>query len=230
MLEELKELVCQANLDLVRRGLVFETWGNVSGVDRGSGNMVIKPSGLPYDEMTPRHMVVVSLQSGKVAEGDLNPSSDTPTHLTLYRALNVIGGVVHTHSLYATAWAQARRGIPVLGTTHADHFHGAVPCTRRMRSKEIHADYEANTGKVIVERLAELDVQEFPAVLVSDHGPFAWGAGPAEAVANAAALEQIARLASETLHLEPYAPPISRELLDKHFTRKHGPDKYYGQE
>ena len=229
MLDDLKKRVCQANLELVARGLVFDTWGNVSGADRQAGCLVIKPSGVPYDGMKPKHMVVVSLESGEVIEGDLRPSSDTPTHLVLYRAFQAIGGVVHTHSLYATAWAQARKDIPPLGTTHADHFHGPVPCTRLMKAPEIESDYELNTGKVIVERLAGLDVQEFPAVLVADHGPFAWGPTLAAALHAAATLEHVARLASETVRIEPYSPSVSQALLDKHFTRKHGPNSYYGQ-
>lgn len=229
MLDDLKKRVCQANLELVTRGLVFETWGNVSGVDRQVGSLVIKPSGVAYDGMKPRHMVVVSLESGEVIEGDLRPSSDTPTHLVLYQAFQAIGGVVHTHSLYATAWAQARKDIPALGTTHADFFHGPVPCTRLMKAPEIESDYELNTGKVIVERLDGLDVREFPAVLVADHGPFAWGPTLAAAVNAAATLEHVARLASETVRIQPYSPSVSQALLDKHFTRKHGPDSYYGQ-
>jgi L-ribulose-5-phosphate 4-epimerase len=229
MLEDLKKLVCQANLDLVQQGLVFKTWGNVSGVDRPAGAMVIKPSGVPYSEMKPRHMVVVSLSTGIVTEGDLRPSSDTPTHLELYRAFQAIGGVVHTHSPYATAWAQAIRSIPPFGTTHADHFRGPVPVTRVMTDEEIAADYEINTGKIIVEAMTGLDPRELPGVLVADHGPFAWGPTSELAVESAAVLEQIAYLASLTRQVEPYPGFISRELLDKHFLRKHGPGSYYGQ-
>ena len=230
MLEDLKKSVCQANLELVTRGLVFETWGNVSGVDWEAQAVVIKPSGVPYDEMAPKHMVVVSLDSGERIEGDLNPSSDTATHLAIYRALDDVGGVVHTHSICATAWAQARRDIPPLGTTHADHCYGPVPCTRLLTDEEITGDYVVNTGKVIVERMAGLKAVHVPAVLVADHGPFAWGVDPREAVRAAATLEQIARLASETLRIEPYVPAVSTALLDQHFLRKHGPKSSYGQE
>lgn len=229
MLEDLKKQVCEANLRLVAEGLVVQTFGNVSGVDRAGGNVVIKPSGVPYDEMKPKHMVVVSLKTGKVVEGDLRPSSDTPSHIELYRALKGIGGVVHTHSLYATAWAQSCRELPVLGTTHADYFYGPVPITRTLTAEEVHRDYEANTGKVIVERFASLDPLQMPAVLVAGHGPFVWGPSPDKAVENAVALEYIAHLASETLRIDPYPKPIPGELLDKHFLRKHGPDAYYGQ-
>jgi len=229
MLEELKQNVCEANRRLVREGLVIHTWGNVSGVDRASGNVVIKPSGVSYDGMTPGHMVVVSLATGKVVEGDLKPSSDTPTHLVLYRAFKEIGGIVHTHSLYATAWAQAQREIPALGTTHADYFRGPVPCTRSLATKEIKNDYEANTGRVIVERFKKLDPLHFPGVLVASHAPFAWGSSLEKAVENAIVLEHLARLASETLRVKPSAKPMPRALLDKHFLRKHGPDAYYGQ-
>ena len=229
MLEELKQQVCEANLRLVAEGLVLQTWGNVSGIDRASGHVVIKPSGVSYRHMKPGHMVVVSLETGKVVEGTLNPSSDTPTHLVLYRAFLAIGGIVHTHSLYATAWAQARREIPALGTTHADHFRGPVPCTRPMTSTEIRGDYEVNTGKVIVERLARLDALACPAVLVSSHGPFTWGRTAVDAVDNAVVLEFLARLASETRRVSPRARPMPGVLLDKHFLRKHGPGAYYGQ-
>lgn len=229
MLEDLKRAVCQANLELINRDLVFETWGNVSGVDRHGGRMVIKPSGLPYGEMKPKHMVVVSLATGERVEGELNPSSDTPTHLALYRAFDAIGGVVHTHSLCATAWAQARREIPVLGTTHADYFYGPVPCTRTLTAEEIQGEYEANTGAVIAERFAELSPRDFAAVLVADHGPFTWGPTAQAAVQAAAVLERVAELASKSLQIEPYPRIVSQELLDKHFLRKHGPDSYYGQ-
>jgi len=229
MLEELKKQVCKANLDLVKEGLVIQTWGNVSGVDRASGNMVIKPSGVPYDRMKPGHMVVVSLETGRVVEGDLKPSSDTPTHRILYRAFKSIGGVVHTHSLYATAWAQARREIPPLGTTHADYFHGPVPCTRLLTAREIKSEYEANTGHVIVEKFRKVDPLRFPGVLVASHAPFAWGETVEKAVENAAVLEHLARLASETLRVKPSVRPMQKVLLDKHFLRKHGPGAYYGQ-
>lgn len=229
MLEKLKRAVCRANLDLVREGLVMQTFGNVSGVDRERDLVVIKPSGVPYEGMKPDHMVVVSLADGRVVEGRYRPSSDTPTHLVLYRAFGGVGGIVHTHSVQATAWAQARREIPPLGTTHADFCHGPVPCTRLMTSQEIQTDYEANTGRVIVERFRGLDPRSFPAVLVASHGPFAWGKDAAEAVHHAAILEYLARLASETERLQPTIKPMQRALLDKHFLRKHGPGAYYGQ-
>ncbi len=228
MLEDLKRRVCDANLQLVDEGLVIQTWGNVSGVDRASGCAVIKPSGVPYSEMKPHHMVVVSLD-GTVVEGDLRPSSDTPTHVLLYRAFPEIGGVVHTHSLYATVWAQARRDIPALGTTHADYFYGPVPCTRLLTPAEITHDYEANTGAVIAERFAGVDPLHFPGVLVASHAPFAWGATVEKAVENAVVLEYMARLASETLRIAATVEPMQQELLDKHFLRKHGPGAYYGQ-
>jgi len=229
MLEELKQQVCDANLQLVREGLVIQTFGNVSGVDRVSGNIVIKPSGVAYDAMQPKHMVVVSLATGQVVEGKLRPSSDTPTHVVLYRAFRNIAGVVHTHSFSATAWAQARREIPALGTTHADYFYGPVPVTRLLTTPEIKEDYEANTGNVIVERFRKLDPLQMPAVVVANHGPFAWGRSLNDAVHNAVALEYCARLASETLRLRPASKPMPAALLDKHFLRKHGTDAYYGQ-
>ena len=229
MLEQLKQQVCETNLQLVREGLVIQTFGNVSGVDRASGNIVIKPSGVAYDMMKPKHMVVVSLASGQVLEGKLRPSSDTPMHLVLYRAFPAIAGVAHTHSFYATAWAQARREIPAFGTTHADFFYGPVPVTRPLTAKEIKTNYESNTGKVIVERFRKLDPGALPAVLVANHGPFAWGATLAKAVENAVALEYCARLASETLQLRPASKPMPAALLDKHFLRKHGTGAYYGQ-
>jgi len=229
MLEELKRQVCDANLQLVHDGLVIQTWGNVSGLDRAQGLVVIKPSGVSYDAMRPEHMVVVQLGSGQIVEGTLKPSSDTATHLELYRAFAEIGGIVHTHSLYATAWAQAQREIPALGTTHADYFYGPVPCTRQMTPAEIESEYELNTGKVIVKRFATLDPMQKPAVLVASHAPFVWGASVAKAVENALVLEYVARLASETLVANPSAGPMQSELLDKHFLRKHGPGAYYGQ-
>ena len=229
MLEELKRQVCDANLQLVHDGLVIQTWGNVSGLDRAQGLVVIKPSGVSYDAMRPEHMVVVQLGSGQIVEGTLKPSSDTATHLELYRAFAEIGGIVHTHSLYATAWAQAQREIPALGTTHADYFYGPVPCTRQMTPAEIESEYELNTGKVIVKRFATLDPMQKPAVLVASHAPFVWGASVAKAVENALVLEYLARLASETLVANPSAGPMQSELLDKHFLRKHGPGAYYGQ-
>lgn len=229
MLTELKQQVCEANLALVKEGLVIQTWGNVSGIDRARGLVVIKPSGVPYDQMRPKHMVVVALDTGNVVEGSLNPSSDTATHLVLYRAFQAVCGIVHTHSLYATAWAQARRELPALGTTHADYFHGPIPCTRLLKPGEIESDYEANTGKVIVETFAGRDPLSCPAVLVASHGPFAWGDSVGGAVHNAVVFEHLARLASETLRLFPSAKPMQQVLLDQHFFRKHGPGAYYGQ-
>ncbi|MDE3068834.1 MAG: L-ribulose-5-phosphate 4-epimerase [Verrucomicrobiota bacterium] len=229
MFEKLKAEVCRANLDLVAEGLVIQTWGNASGVDRERGVMVIKPSGVPYDGMKPEHMVVVSLGDGGAVEGNLRPSSDTPTHLELYRAFRDIGGVVHTHSLYATAWAQARRKIPSYGTTQADYWFGDVPCTRLLTPREIKNDYEKNTGRVIMETFRKLNPLEHPAVLVASHGPFTWGRDVQEAVHNAAMLEFVARLAGETLRLAPKTRSMQRALLDKHFLRKHGPAAYYGQ-
>ncbi|MHC4561627.1 MAG: L-ribulose-5-phosphate 4-epimerase AraD [Planctomycetota bacterium] len=229
MLDELKQRVCQANRDLVAEGLVAGTFGNVSGIDRDTGIVAIKPSGVGYDQMTPDQMVLVSLESGDVVEGELRPSSDAPTHLALYRAFGQIGGVIHTHSLHATAWAQACREIPPLGTTHADHFYGPIPCTRPLSAEEIADNYEANTGAVIVERFAEIPPLQMPAVLVVSHGPFAWGETVATAVRNAVALEIVARMAAETVRISPDVAGIDRALLDKHFLRKHGPGSYYGQ-
>ena len=229
MLDALKRDVCRANLDLVQAGLVVATWGNASGIDRQRGLVVIKPSGVPYAGMTPRHMVVVSLRDGKVVEGQFKPSSDTPTHLVLYRAFPSIGAVVHTHSLYATAWAQAKKDLPSYGTTQADYCYGDVPCTRLLTAAEIRSDYEANTGHVIVERFKRLDPLQHPAVLVASHGPYAWGKNVTDAVHNAVVLEFLARLASETLRLNPNLKPMQPALLGKHFLRKHGPNAYYGQ-
>ncbi|HPC61188.1 MAG TPA: L-ribulose-5-phosphate 4-epimerase [Verrucomicrobiota bacterium] len=229
MLDELKRRVCEANLELVSTGLVIQTWGNVSGIDRRQGLVVIKPSGVPYAKMRPRHMVVVSLETGAVVEGGLNPSSDTPTHLVLYRAFRDVGGIVHTHSLYATAWAQTCRNVPALGTTHADYFHGPIPCTRRLTSAEIQGAYEAETGHVIVETFRRRDPLSCPGVLVASHGPFAWGKTASDAVHNAIVLEHVVRLAAETLRVFPSAKPMQQALLDKHFLRKHGPGAYYGQ-
>ncbi len=229
MLEALKKEVCEANLQLVKEGLVVQTFGNASAVDRGKGLMVIKPSGVPYDEMQPKHMVVVSLESGKVVEGKLNPSSDTPTHLVLYRAFQAVGGIVHTHSFYATAWAQSCQELPAFGTTHADYFDGPVPCSRLLRNEEITSEYEANTGKVIVEAFASRDPLACPAALVASHAPFTWGKTVGEAVHNAVILEHLARLASETLRVFPSSKPMQQVLLEKHFYRKHGPGAYYGQ-
>jgi len=227
MLEKLKEEVFRANLDLVRHGLVIMTWGNVSGIDRESGLMVIKPSGVSYDRMTAADMVVTDLD-GNVMEGTLNPSTDAPTHRALYRAFPWAGGIVHTHSTYATAWAQACRPVPCLGTTHADHFYGAVPVTRELTEKETADDYEYNTGLIIAEALKGSDPMSMPAVLVASHGPFTWGATPADAVHNAVVLEEVARMAAISATL---ADPkeIDRHLLDRHYLRKHGKNAYYGQ-
>jgi L-ribulose-5-phosphate 4-epimerase len=229
MLTKLKQRVCQANLDLVKQRLVIQTWGNASAIDRAKGCIVIKPSGVPYEKMKPEHMVVVALDSGEVLEGKLQPSSDTATHLILYRAFEGIGGIVHTHSLHATAWAQSGREIPALGTTHADYFHGPVPCTRLLTHSEIGADYEVNTGQVILETFRRRDPLACPAVLVASHGPFAWGKTVEEAVHNAVVLEHLVLLAGETLRLFPSTKPMQQVLLDKHFFRKHGPGAYYGQ-
>lgn len=229
MLEQLKREVWAANLDLVKEGLVIQTWGNASAIDRAKGFVVIKPSGVPYEQLKPAHMAVVALDSGRVVEGELKPSSDTPTHLVLYRAFKEIGGIVHTHSLYATAWAQSGRPLPALGTTHADYFHGPIPCTRLMRSGEIQSDYEVNTGHVIVEAFSGRDPLACPAALVASHGPFTWGKTVGDAVHHAVILEHLVRLAGETLRLFPSTKSMQQVLLDKHFFRKHGPAAYYGQ-
>lgn len=227
MLEELKEKVCRANLDLVRHGLVIFTWGNVSAIDRQSGLVVIKPSGVSYDNMKPSDMVVVDLD-GKVVEGDLNPSSDTPTHLVLYKAFPEIGGVVHTHSTYATAWAQAGIDLPNIGTTHADYFHDAVPCTADMSRPQVDGEYELETGNVIVERFKGLNPVHTPGVLVKNHGPFTWGKDAFEAVHNAVVLEQVAKMAFISFSVNP-SLTMNPLLVEKHFSRKHGPNAYYGQ-
>ena len=234
MLEELKEEVLRANLELPRRGLVVYTWGNVSGVDRARGLMVIKPSGVSYEAMKASDMVVVSLETGEKVEGALNPSSDTPTHVVLYREFPEAGGVVHTHSRWATTLAQAGRDLPPLGTTHADHFYGGVPCTRAMRREEIEGvpgHYEWETGHVIVEAFRErgIDPACVPAALVRSHGPFTWGKNPAKAVENAVVLEELAFMAWHDLALDPDLPDMPRALLDKHYLRKHGAGAYYGQ-
>ena len=229
MLEELKQIVCKANLELPKYGLVSFTWGNVSGVDRKGGYVVIKPSGVSYEEMTPEDMVVVSLATGEVVEGKWKPSSDTATHLALYRAFPNIGGVVHTHSRWATSWAQAGRSIPAYGTTHGDYFYGEIPCTRPMTVAEIEGQYELETGHVIVETFAGKSADEIPAVLVYAHGPFAWGKDPMNAVHNAVVLEELAFMAFHTEALNPRALSMQQELLDKHYLRKHGAGAYYGQ-
>jgi L-ribulose-5-phosphate 4-epimerase len=228
MLEELRAAVCEANLDLNLKGLVTLTWGNVSGIDREKGLVVIKPSGVSYDDMTPDKLVVVDLD-GETVEGDLRPSSDTATHVVLYKAFPDIGGVTHTHSSHATSFAQACRCIPCLGTTHADHFYGDVPLTRIMTEDEVKGGYEVNTGHVIVERFADLKPLEYPGVLVANHGPFTWGKDAADSVKNAVALEQIAKMALATFSLSPEQPAIAQYLLDKHYLRKHGSGAYYGQ-
>lgn len=227
MLEKLKEEVFRANLDLVKHGLVIFTWGNVSGIDRESGLVVIKPSGVDYDVMKVDDMVVVDLD-GNVVEGSLRPSSDTPTHLALYKAFPEIGGVVHTHSTYATAWAQAGVDLPNIGTTHADYFHNAIPCTPDMTKEEVEGDYELETGNVIVEAFRDLNPMHTPGVLVTNHGPFTWGKDPHEAVHNAVVLEQVAKMASISFSVNPMLA-MNPLLVEKHFSRKHGPNAYYGQ-
>ena len=229
MLEELKEKVFQANLDLVKHNLVIFTWGNVSAIDREKVLVVIKPSGVSYDTMKASDMVVVDLHSGKVVEGDLNPSSDTPTHLVLYRAFPEIGGVVHTHSTYATAWAQAGRDIPNIGTTHADYFHDDIPCTADMTADQM-AEYEYHTGVVIVNRISSGNINPVhtPGVLVKNHGPFSWGKDADQAVYNAVVMEQVAKMAFISLSVNPDTT-MNPLLVEKHFSRKHGPNAYYGQ-
>ena len=228
---ELRERVCAANLELVRAGLVTLTFGNASAVDRTNGVLAIKPSGVPYRDLLPETIVVVDLATGEVVAGGGRPSSDTPTHAVLYRHFESLGGIVHTHSRAATAWAQAQREIPCLGTTHADHFRGSVPVTRGLTTDEIASDYEEQTGAVIVESFegSELDPLEMPAVLVASHGPFAWGIDVEHAVENAIALEVVADLAFRTLALNADATLASADLLERHFSRKHGPSAYYGQ-
>ncbi len=233
MLSSLKETVCTANLLLPKYNLVTFTWGNVSGIDRERGLVVIKPSGVEYDGMGPEDMVVVDLETGKKVEGTLNYSTDTATHLQLYRTYPEIGGVVHTHSRWATIFAQSGRGIPALGTTHADTFYGEIPCTRRMTPDEISGEpgwYELKTGDVIIERFREIPVMSIPGVLVHSHGPFTWGHDPSEAVHNSVVLEEVAFMAWHNLALSgSMIEPMQQELLDKHFLRKHGKDAYYGQ-
>lgn len=228
MLESLKQQVCEANLELVRAGLVLMTWGNASAIDRNAGMVVIKPSGVPYAQMRPEDMVVVDL-AGRVVEGQRKPSVDTPTHLVLYEAWPEVGGVVHTHSHYATCWAQACMPIPCLGTTHADFAHGEVPVTDCLTAQEVAAGYEANIGRCIVRRYGDLNPMHCPGVLSANHAPFAWGKTIAAAVENAVILEEVARMALHTRILNAQQPPIGRHLLDKHFNRKHGKDAYYGQ-
>lgn len=227
MLEALKEKVLKANLDLVKNGLVIYTWGNVSAIDRETGLVVIKPSGVSYDSMKASDMVVVDLD-GKIVEGELNPSSDTPTHLAIYRAFPKVGGVVHTHSTYAVAWAQAGYDVPSLGTTHADYFHNSIPCTEALTDEQINGDYELETGNVIVERFKGLDPVATPGVLVKNHGPFAWGKDADQAVYHATVLEKVSEMAYLTRVLNPSAS-ISDALVEKHYMRKHGPNATYGQ-
>ena len=229
MLEQLRQEVCNANLALPKHGLVTFTWGNVSAIDRESGMVVIKPSGVEYDNMTAEDMVVLDLATGKVVEGKWKPSSDTPTHLELYRAFENIGGIVHTHSRWATSFAQAGVGIAPLGTTHGDYFYGEIPCTRAMTPEEIGGEYEKETGSVIIETFKGTDPMSIPAVLVKSHGPFAWGKDAAEAVHNAVVLEEISFMNYRTMTLNPQITNMQQELLDKHYLRKHGANAYYGQ-
>lgn len=229
MLEQLKQKVFEANLLLPKYNLVTFTWGNVSGVDREKGLMVIKPSGVEYDTMRPEDMVVVDLKTGKKVEGDLNPSSDTDTHVALYNAFPNIQGIVHTHSRWATVFAQSGRGIPALGTTHGDYFYGEIPCTRKMTPEEIGGKYELETGNVIIETFNGKSPDDIPSVLVHSHGPFCWGTDPLNAVHNAVVLEELAFMAWHNLMMNPDISPMQQELLDKHYLRKHGANAYYGQ-
>jgi L-ribulose 5-phosphate 4-epimerase (EC 5.1.3.4) len=228
MLEQLKEEVYKANMELPKRGLVTYTWGNVSGIDRKEGLFVIKPSGVPYEELKPEDMVVIDLKGNKV-EGKYNPSSDTPTHLELYLAFPEIGGIVHTHSPAATAWAQAGRALPCYGTTHADYFYGEIPCTRSLTEDEVKEAYEKNTGLVIIETFRNINPVYVPGVLVKNHGPFTWGKDAAEAVYNSVVLEEVAKMNIMTEILNPNMVPAPKYVQDKHFMRKHGPNAYYGQ-
>ena len=228
MLEKLKQQVYEANMELPEKGLITYTWGNVSGIDREKGLFVIKPSGVPYEELKPEDMVVMNLQGEKV-EGDLNPSSDTPTHLELYKAFEKLGGNVHTHSPWATSWAQAGRAIPCYGTTHADYFYGQIPCARSLTKEEIEGNYEENTGRVIIEAFAEGNPEYVPGILCANHGPFTWGKDAAEAVHNAVVLEEVAKMAYRTEQLRNQTVGAPGYLQDKHFFRKHGENAYYGQ-
>ncbi len=230
MLENLRKAVYEANMELPRRNLVTYTWGNVSGIDREKGLVVIKPSGVEYDELSPDNLVILNLD-GQVVEGDLNPSSDTKTHLELYKAFPQIGGIVHTHSPHAVGWAQAGRDIPCYGTTHADYFYGPIPCARSLTEQEVAEDYEMNTGKVIAETFAQrgLNPVHVPAVICRSHGPFTWGRDAAQAVYHAVVLEEVARMALYTIAVDPNAAPAPQHVQDKHFMRKHGPNAYYGQ-
>lgn len=230
MLEELKIKVYEANMELPKRGLVTYTWGNVSGIDREKGLFVIKPSGVEYDELKPEDLVVMDLKGNQV-EGDMNPSSDTKTHLVLYNKFPTIGGIVHTHSPYAVAWAQAGRDIPAYGTTHADYFYGPIPCARHLTQAELDEDYEMNTGNIIVEEFAKrgIDPKAVPAVICHSHGPFTWGKDAAQAVYHAVVLEEVAKMGIFTRMVDPSAAPAPQRILDKHYMRKHGPNAYYGQ-
>ena len=229
MLKKLKEQVFQANLLLPKHGLVTFTWGNVSGIDREKGLVVIKPSGVPYETMKRDDMVVLELETGKVVDGELKPSSDTPTHLELYKAFPNIGGIVHTHSRWATSFAQAGRGIAALGTTHGDYFYGEIPCTRKMTEAEIQAEYEKETGTVIIETFKDKNPDAIPGVVVYSHGPFAWGKDAMDAVHNAVVMEEVAFMNIQTMLINPDIQPMQQELLDKHYLRKHGANAYYGQ-
>jgi len=228
VLKELKEAVWYANISLPKYGLITFTWGNVSGIDRNRGLVVIKPSGVPYDELKVEHMVVLDMDGNKV-EGSLKPSSDAPTHLVLYNNMCSIGGVVHTHSTYATSFAQAGMGIPALGTTHADYFYGTIPCTRSMSKNEINGEYEKETGNVIIESLKGSNPLDIPGALVNSHGPFTWGTDPDNAVHNSVVLEEVAKMALMTHIIKPLTGSMDQNLLDKHFLRKHGENAYYGQ-
>jgi L-ribulose-5-phosphate 4-epimerase len=228
MYEQLKQRVYDTNLDLQRQGLVVLTWGNVSAIDRAAGIIAIKPSGVRYEDLSPQSIVIVDLE-GRVVEGNLKPSSDTATHVALYKSFVAVGGVCHTHSMYATMWSQARRPIPCFGTTHADNFYGPIPVTDSMTDEEIGGPYEENTGKVIVRRFAGTDPMQVPAVLVANHGPFTWGPSPEKAVENAVVLEQVAKMAFGTIQVNPQQPAIGQSLLDRHYLRKHGRGAYYGQ-
>ena len=228
MLEKLKQEVYEANMQLPKYGLVTFTWGNVSGLDKETGRFVIQPSGVDYDRLTPEDMVVMDLEGNKI-EGTYNPSSDTPTHLELYRAFPDIGGIVHTHSAWATSWAQAGRGIPCYGTTHADYMYGEIPCVRNLTKEEIDEAYEKNTGVLIADYFKEKDYLSMPAVLCKNHGPFTWGKDACEAVHNAVVLEEVAKMAARSEMINPQVLPAPQELQDKHYYRKHGADAYYGQ-
>jgi L-ribulose-5-phosphate 4-epimerase len=228
MLESLKEAVFRANLDLPKHNLVTFTWGNVSGIDRRKGLVAIKPSGVAYEKLKVSDIVIVDMDGNKV-EGDLNPSSDTATHLVFYKEFKEIGGVVHTHSPWATSFAQAGKSLPAFGTTHADYFYGEVPCTRKMNAREIEGEYEKETGNVIVEAFKDIDPMQMPGVLVNMHGPFTWGTDPDNAVHNSVVLEEVAKMAFNTMMLSPGIGQMDEKLLDKHFLRKHGKNAYYGQ-